>query len=280
MSRYGWIKDEFNPKAVYHKAKAVKLPDVVDLSQFCPTVRDQGQVGSCTGHGVGGALTGTFIQKAIFTEWESVNWIYNGARKIEGTLNQDNGAMPDDCFQWLTDNGSLLEHFFPYKSVLSTDDPNIYKVYAVILNNFQTVRVDNGINGIMSALADGHLVAIGTPWFDTWELQSGILPPIDSKSNVVGGHETFLYGYDITKGIVLGQNSWGTGWGMNGCYTMPMQAFQVFKDMQNQWGGYDAHYVDFTATPTPPPVPPVPPEPSWLVKAIKKLIAWIKGLFK
>ena len=251
---YGWKKDNINPRAVYHRAKVMRLPDVINMIASCPPVRDQGPVGSCTGHGIGGIMSGTLIQLSAFTEWESVNWIYNGARFLEGTLNQDAGAYPDDCFTWLTNMGSLLEHFFPYSGVLNTDDPNNFKGNAEFFTGFQAVRVDNGIDGIKSALADGHLVAIGTPWFDTWELQSGILPEINANSNVVGGHETFLYGYDDTQPIpiFLGQNSWGVGWGIQGRYTMPQGTFQVMKD---NFGGYDAHYVTFTATPSPVPTP-------------------------
>jgi len=251
----GWIKDKNNPHAVLHRPKALHLPDVINMIASCPKVRDQGQVGSCTGHGIGGIMSGTLIQLNAFTEWESVNWIYNGARFLEGTLNQDAGAMPDDCFTWLTNNGSLLEHFFPYAGVLNTDDPNNFKGNAEFFTGFQAVRVDNGIDGIKSALADGHLVAIGTPWPYSWEVQSGILPEIDGSASIAGGHETFLYGYDVMKGIFFGQNSWGTGWGIQGRYTMPMSAFQVFKD---SFDGYDSHYMTFTAM----PVPPTPPTPS------------------
>ena len=68
----------------------------------------------------------------------------------------------------------------------------------------------------------------------------GKLPAVDEYSDIAGGHETCLYGYDQAKSLFYGINSWGTSWGNNGLYLMPSSGFPIFKKL----GGYDAHYID------------------------------------
>ncbi len=37
----------------------------------------------------------------------------------------------------------------------------------------------------------------------------------------VGGHAVLAVGYDDTKQRVIVMNSWGTGWGVKGYFTLP-----------------------------------------------------------
>jgi hypothetical protein len=280
--RLGWKKSRFH-LATTHKAKLVTLPPSVDLSQYIPPVRDQGQVGSCTGFGIGGILGTEASQNNEWIQWYSPEWIYNGARELEGTLFEDAGAEPIDCFTWLTNNGCLLEEFWPYNpNSVDTSSPDSRKPEAMTYPSFTAVEVDNGIDGIMSALADGHVVAVGSPWFDSWMNigSDGVLPAVTTNSSVAGGHETFLYGYDSISGSFLGQNSWGTSWGNNGHYKMPMSAFAVFNDPS--LGGYDAHYVIWNATPVPPvpaPIPTPPPSPSFWTILWNDIVNFFRGFF-
>jgi len=61
----------------------------------------------------------------------------------------------------------------------------------------------------------------------------------EKYKSIVGGHATFLYGYDLKKKVLFGQNSWGTAWGNEGRFLMPFSAIDAFKESS----GYDAHYV-------------------------------------
>jgi hypothetical protein len=271
--RLGWRKAKFDARDYLHKDRVVsgfKIPTTFSLAQFCPTVRDQGNVGSCTGFGIGGTLTGLAKQQNVYKEWFSPEWIYNGARFIEGTLTQDAGADPSDCMSWIKQKGCLLEEFWPYNpnALDTTSPPSKDNPLATQYPILTYVRVTGGSAGICSALASGNLVSIGTPWFDAWMSigSTGVLPKVTTSSSVAGGHETFLFGYDQTTNQFFGQNSWGTGWGKAGTYLMP---FAVFDGVFNSLGGYDAYYVTVswgstpTPTPAPPPTPaPIPPPPT------------------
>lgn len=273
----GWRKDKYDERDYLHFHLAA-VPDSVDLSPYLPPVGDQGQVGSCVGWGIGGNLGATAKQQNVFKEIFSATWIYNGARFIEGTLNEDAGAYPRDGFDWLVSKGGLLEHFWPYDPTKldKTSPPSKFNAEAAKCPVAAYYRITGGAEGICSALAAGHLVSIGTPWFMPWVDidDDGVLCEINASTQCVGGHETCLYGYDKTKKVFYGLNSWGSEWGRGGHYTMPMSAFSVF----GKFGGYDAHYVEVTWIPGPTP-PPDPPKDCKCSYWLPNIFRWIACLF-
>ena len=260
-NKLSWRKDKYDKRDFIHKVDVgAGIPITYSLASCCPDVRDQGNLGSCTGFGIGGILTGLSKQQNIYTQWFSPEWIYNGARYIEGTLNEDAGAEPGDCLAWIKQMGCLLESYWPYNLYIldtrtppTADDAPASK-YPILTYT----RVTGGSTGICSALAAGNFVTIGTPWFDSWMNPpiTGVLPIVSTTSSLAGGHQTFLYGYDQASKLFFGQNSWGTSWGKSGTFLMP---FAVFDSVFNALGGYDAYYisVSWSATPTPEQILPI-----------------------
>ncbi len=258
IKNFGWKKDKFDERDYIFKPKVIKLPDKVSLEGYCPSVRDQGNLGSCTGFGIGGNLTGISKRLGMYTEWFSPVWIYNGGRLYGGTLGRDSGAYPRDCLEFLVDNGSLLEHFHPYSDKLDVTDPTKWacapeaKKYPVI----SYTRIIGDETSVCQALAEGHLVSLGCPWFYSWMNtdSKGNLP--EDYTSVAGGHETLLYGYDLIDKVFYGQNSWGKEWGNNGKFTIPFSAWREFR----KWGGWDAHTISVNWSEPPVPEPDDKPE--------------------
>ncbi len=251
--RLGWVKDRFDGRDYLHKPKVAKIQEIVILSEWLPSVRNQGGEGSCVGHAIGATLTAMAKKTEVFTEWFSPRWIYNGARFLEGWLVYDDGCYPRDALEWLLEKGCLLEKFWPYVAQQDTFTTPSSKLDAEAAKYplLEYIRVDNGVNGICSALQDGYYVSIGTPWFDKWmNPKKGVLPTVKVKDSVAGGHASCLYGFNYPMAIFYGINSWGEDFGDKGFFTMPFQAFDVFKKL----GGYDSHYVkvEWTVAPTPP----------------------------
>jgi hypothetical protein len=248
MSQMGWIKDKWDYRDYLYKIPvAVPLPDKVDLSQYLPTVRNQGNVGSCVGFGIGANLVSVVKKQNAYQEWYSPTWIYNGARALEGGIANDTGCSPRDACDWLLKNGCLLESFWPYDdSKLDKTMPSSERMaQASKYLDFAYYRVVDGVEGIKAALADGHFISIGSPWFHTWmNPVDGMLPEVTAENGIAGGHETCIYGYDNSINRFLCINSWGKDWGNRGLFTMSFSAIEVFQ----QVGGYDAHYFTFTVT--------------------------------
>jgi len=255
MSRLGWVKDPRDERDFLHLTSKI-LPIEVSLEKSLASVRQQGGQNSCVGFGIGGCLTSLFNQLGTYTEWISPRWIYNGARQTEDTLQQDVGVYPRDGFDYLHNNGYLLEHFWVYvDSPLDKNPASILQLSQAVKEPEVTYyRCVDGKEGVMSALADGNFVSFGSPWADVWMGNPGsnIIPMINSDMRIGCGHEIFMYGYNTEQMVFYCQNSWGENWGVNGRFKMPMEALDVFKQSFN---GYDAQYIIMSPTPTPTPTP-------------------------
>ena len=51
--------------------------------------------------------------------------------------------------------------------------------------------------------------------------QTGIVPMPAAGEQVLGGHAVLAVGYDDATQRFIVMNSWGTGWGMQGFFTIP-----------------------------------------------------------
>ena len=271
---YGWIKStqELTHK---HRFLGLQIPEIIDLSPFKPPVINQGNVGRCVGCGVAAQLSTTLTQlgdnpsDAFF--W-SPDDIYNGARVIEGTLDEDAGANAVDAYTWVKSYGVIKYVDWPLSSRLSTENPMNESAEAIMLPDFHRVELDNSVDGalasILDAMAQGHTIAVGASYFSQWENYSGgMQPTLSANSPIAGGHEEVFYYADSKQKYLKRQNSWGTkDFGQDnpgtdkGCEYISFDQIPILASM-----GIDLHYATFTAPfvpPTPPPVPPpTPPIP-------------------
>ena len=235
----GWKKDKFDARDLMHPIEA-PLQRRLSLTGV-PEVRDQARVGACVGFGIGGIVTRELRLMKLTTDWAAPEWIYNGARFIEGTLASDSGCEPGDALDWLQKRGVLPERFWPYNpAAFDPAAPSSTRMKEVLKVALSYFRVDGGAAGICSAIEANHCVSIGTPWFHKWmNPKGGVLAAPKASDTVDGGHETYLYAYDLDRKTFIGRNSWSASWGLAGDYVMPFSALDVFKSL----GGYDAQYV-------------------------------------
>jgi C1A family cysteine protease len=100
IQKFGWIPDlpDFRDH-LYSAPQATMsaLPPKVDLQAQCPAVYDQGQLGSCTGNAIAGAIQFDRKKQSLSPDFiPSRLFIYFNERVIEHTVSTDSGAMIRD----------------------------------------------------------------------------------------------------------------------------------------------------------------------------------------
>jgi len=242
--KYGWKKDPYDPRDDHYSFPLLPtLPTEVTLDRYLFPVLDQGMEGSCVGFGTTAVINVECAMENKETFLASPRWAYNGARFVEGRLEEE-GAYPRDAFRFMARNGILPNYAWPYLPNCDTHTPPKLSLKTLTRPLYTYRRVSDGLRGICSALARGKPVVLGTPWFEEWEDASpdGRLRAPSQDSHIVGGHCYFSYGYigGTEFGRLLCQNSWGTTWGKKGLFSVPMESVEIWK---RTWG-YDAYVID------------------------------------
>ena len=113
--RLGWHRQPRDDRDLLFRPGTMALPPAVDLTQtYSVPVVDQGQVGSCTGNGIAGALAYLQLQEKEALVYPSRLFIYYNERVIEGTPSQDSGANIRDGIKSVVDQGYCSELDWPY----------------------------------------------------------------------------------------------------------------------------------------------------------------------
>src|SRR5438093_363067 len=98
-------------------------------------------------------------------------------------------------------------------------------IYAMRHRLSQYLRLDNGLVGLLTCVASGYPFVFGFSVYETFEspavAQSGVVQLPKRGERLVGGHAVVAAGYDMPAKRFLVRNSWGTGWGRRGYFTMP-----------------------------------------------------------
>jgi C1A family cysteine protease len=74
-------------------------------------------------------------------------------------------------------------------------------------------------------LASGYPFVYGFTVYESFEsdevAKTGAAPMPTAGEKVLGGHAVVAVGYDDASQRFISRNSWGTGWGMAGYFTIP-----------------------------------------------------------
>jgi len=228
IARYGWTPDiPDNRDIMFRKVYRIPatLPPAVDLRPQCPPVADQGQLGSCTANALAGALEFLMIKdKKPYADMSRL-FIYYNERVIEHSVNQDSGAQIRDGIKTLNKQGACTEKLWPYdiKQFTQKPTPACYKeALNYEITSYQ--RIDT-VDEMRSCLADGFPFVFGFTVYESFESQdvakTGVVPMPGPNEQVMGGHAVVGVGYDDSQKRFIVRNSWGTGWVMQGYFTLP-----------------------------------------------------------
>jgi C1A family cysteine protease len=225
---YGWVPDLPDQRDFLYGAVRkipARLPPRVDLRPMCSPVEDQGQLGSCTGNALAGAVE--FLEKKDKAPFIDVSrlFIYYNERAIEGTIKSDSGAMIRDGIKTLAKHGVCSEKSWPYVISKFSVKPNANCYKEAANHQITSYQRITTMDEMRTCLADGYPFVFGFTVYESFETQqvarTGIMPMPKPKERVLGGHAVLAVGYDDKKKRFVVRNSWGTDWGLKGYFLMP-----------------------------------------------------------
>ena len=229
---YGWLPQHPDHRDLKYAATApteapAKLPIKVDLRPKLPACWDQGQLGSCTAHGIAAALVFDEQLESEAFVMPSRLFIYYNERDMEGTIKVDNGAQIRDGIKSVASLGFADEKLWPYVENRFKIKPSKAAYDCGVTHKALTyMALDNTkLDELKGCLAAGFPFVFGFTVYDAFEgpkvAQTGILNmPLPSESTQ-GGHCVCCVGYDDDVRKFLVRNSWGTSWGEKGHFWMP-----------------------------------------------------------
>lgn len=212
------------------------LPAVVDLRSSCGPIKDQGDLGSCTGHAFASGMEWIFRRYLAQEPILSPLYVYAKELISDGDFPNDNGSDGVTGCNVVIVSGACEDSLYPDSS------QTIQQPTAAMDANAANYRLGayHGLTGSQVALS---VLGDPTPWpveigftvyesFESAEVaSSGIYTPAAGES-VLGGHEVLMVGYDVSDTASLRpascppaaliQNSWGTGWGLSGFFWMAL----------------------------------------------------------
>ena len=236
---YGYIQDVKDEKD--YKYSAIRpllatVPPSVDLRSLCSPVRDQGQLGACTGFAIAAGLR-EFMEIKISGTFTPLSplFLYYEERKLEHTIQQDAGAQPRDGMKVLAKMGCATETDDPYNIAKFTARPPALAVKDAKSFTISAYHRLASLDEMKACLAGGMGFMIGFKVYESFEsdavAQTGKMPMPGANESSVGGHAVFVAGYNTDPawaggGFLIIKNSWSTGWGDKGYFYMPWAYIQ------------------------------------------------------
>jgi C1A family cysteine protease len=220
----------------------------VDLRTYASPIDDQGNLGSCTGNAIAGAIDLVANQER-HAERVSRLFIYYQERVIEGDITQDNGAYIADGITACRTTGACLETLWPYTISKFAVKPNTAAYTDAGHRKITTASKCANFASVKNALATNNPVVIGFDVYSSFESGTwwqprgtGLMPyPNVAREPLLGGHAVCLVGYNDNlsgpagRGYFIARNSWGTSWGQQGYFFMPYQVISNTSMSSDFW---------------------------------------------
>lgn len=228
VARFGWRPDLPDARDFLYTAPPIEvLPPAIDLQALCPDVYDQGTLGSCTANAICAAVQYDRKKQGLPDWTPSRLFLYYNERAMIHEESIDGGAYLRDGIKSVARQGDCPETLWPYDTskVLIKPTGDCYSnalQYTVV--EYKHIRQNE--YALKACLASGFPFIFGFTVYDNFlsdeVKRTGVLPMPDlATEHVVGGHAVLAVGYNDNDQRFLVRNSWGTGWGKQGYFTMP-----------------------------------------------------------
>jgi C1A family cysteine protease len=197
----------------------VALPPQVSLERNLGPVKDQGDLGACT------AFAATGYMEYLYRTFKNAQpvfsplFLYYKEREFDGDLGQgDTGSYGSTAFWVLNKTGVCLETTDPYQPADFENPPTDAQLLEAAKYKVGAMHSVSTVDDIRSAVASNYPVLIGITVYESFEsgdwTSSFVMPAPTGRQ--LGGHETYIYGYDDYAKRFAVRNSWGPGWAKDG----------------------------------------------------------------
>jgi C1A family cysteine protease len=239
IPKYHWVKDKIDTRDHPYQLTNKAQSNIVDLRQYCSSIEDQGNLGSCTGNAIAGAIE-LLHKKQNRTLDISRLFIYYYERLLEGTVNYDNGAYIRDGIKACYTYGAPAENLWPYNISKFRNVPSKEAITDAAKRKVTSYQRAIDFNAVIDAITSGYPVTVGFSVYSSFENNSvartGIMPyPNTKREQLLGGHAVLLVGYNKNNNTFIARNSWGTNWGDSGYFYMPFQVIQNTSMSSDFW---------------------------------------------
>jgi C1A family cysteine protease len=247
LGKYRWIPDQPDSRDhLYQLNTALMLAPVVDLRQYCSTIEDQGNIGSCTGNAIAGQIE-LIDRKGGKALDVSRLFIYYEERVLEGSVRYDAGAYIRDGIKVCYTKGAPLESLWPYVTNKFATKPPTTAYTDALKRKVTGYQRCTDFTAVKNAVAAGNPVVIGFTVYNSFEgttnNTTGMMPfPNTATETILGGHAVCIVGYNDTmpvagraNGRFICRNSWGTGWGDRGYFYMPYDVIKTTTMSSDFW---------------------------------------------
>jgi len=227
-SWYGWLPDRPDKRDKLYAAIAAPpkvLPPAVNLRRSCSPVENQGSLGSCTANALVGNLE--FLEKRAKIPATDLSrlFVYYNERVLEGTVAEDSGAMLRDGIKTLVRHGVCTEARWPYAIQRFALKPTTACYREGRGHQVTSYHRLLSLQEMRMCLAEGFPFVFGFTVYESFErdrvARTGWVDLPKPSERVLGGHAVLAVGYEDASQRFLVRNSWGTGWGIRGYFTMP-----------------------------------------------------------
>ena len=272
----GCLKDKPDPRD-FKFLKTTHWTELspIDLRPFCPPVRSQGYIGSCT------AFSITQLFDFVRRKNKLVNWkpsplfTYYATRKFANLQDQDSGASVREALKSSARDGVTMERYWPYEmSKFKENPPEEAWINAEKHQTLEYFRVDDfDKSAFLGCLNDGYPFAFGIYLYTSFNsfqtVLTGVVPVPDRENEKrIGGHCMVAVGWKkmeqdgVEKEFLIVQNSWGDNWADKGFCYIPLE-YIMSNDTFDFWTiRLTEECAEDTEDPEPVPEPPKPPEPT------------------
>jgi hypothetical protein len=184
------------------------LPAVVDLRVYDGPIKNQGNLGSCTGHAFSSAIEWIFRKYIGKQPVLSPLYLYAHALEADGDFPNDNGSDGTTLCGVSIVNGCCEDSLYPDASQEITEptaeqDANAAKYQMGAFHGLAGAQV------ALSVLGDPvpWPVEIGFTVYPTFEgdeiAETGVMPLQAPGATPIGGHEVKFSGYDVSPAAIL-----------------------------------------------------------------------------